>query len=161
MIDYQIQPNSRRCAATGRELRPGEKVFSVLLEEGGKLVRKDFAAESWQGPPAASFSFWAGRVVAPESKKRTPIDDEMLLDCFKRLEDQTEASRIRFRYIVSLLLMRRKRFRFEEAIKENGQELLCLRCTRTGARHRVLNPLLSEEETTAVQEEVFQALGWQ
>ena len=161
MIDYQIQPNSRRCAATGRELRPGEKVFSVLMEEGGRLVRKDFAAEAWQGPPAEAFSFWAGRVVAPESKKRAPIDDEMLLDCFKRLDGQTEASRIRFRYIVALLLMRRKRFRFSEAVKENGQEWLSLRCTRTGAMHRVLNPLLSDEETAAVQEEVFQALGWQ
>ena len=161
MTDYQIQPNSRRCAATGRELKPGEKVFSILTEEGSKLVRKDFAEDAWQGAPAEAFSFWVGRVVAPDSKKRAPIDDEMLLDCFKRLEDQTEASRIRFRYVVALLLMRRKRMRFEEAKKENGQERLCLRCTRTGVRYQVINPGLSDEETAAVQEEVFQALGWQ
>jgi hypothetical protein len=161
MTDYQIQPTSRRCAATGRELMPGERVFSVLLEVGGKLVRKDFAPEAWQGPPADAFGFWVGRVVAPESRRKAPIDDELLLDCFQRLEGQSEASRIRFRYVVGLLLMRRKRFRFEEARKENGQELLCLRCTRTGARHQVLNPCLSDEETAAVQEEVFQALGWQ
>src|SRR5947209_2526854 len=136
MTDYQIQPNTRRCAATDRELRPGEKVFSVLLDEGGKLVRKDLSAEAWRGTPAAAFSFWAGRVAAPDTKKRPPVDDEMLLDCFRRLEDQTEASRVRFRYVVALLLMRRKRLRFEEAKKEEGQELLCLRCTRTGARHR-------------------------
>jgi hypothetical protein len=160
MTEYQIQPNSRR-SATGRELRPGDKVYSVLVDEQGKLIRKDFGAEAWKGPPDAAFGFWAGRVVAPDSKKRPPIDDEMLLDCFDRLEDQTEASRIRFRYVVALLLMRRKRFRFEEAKKEDGQELLCLRCTRTGAKHQVLNPCLSEEETAAVQEEVFQALGWQ
>ena len=161
MIDYQIQPNSRRCTATGRELRPGEKVFSVLLDEDGKLVRKDFAEEAWRGPPAEAFSFWVGRVVAPDLKKRAPIDDEMLLDCFKRLEDQKEASRIRFRYVVALLLMRRKRLRFEEAKKENGQEILTLRCMRTGARYPVINPVLSDEETAAVQDEVFQALGWQ
>ncbi len=161
MTEYQIQPNSRRCTVTGRELKPGEKVFSVLLEEGGKLIRRDYAVEAWQGPPPEAFSFWAGRVLAPDTKKRAPIDDELLFDCFQRLENQTEASRIRFRYVVALLLMRRKRFRFEEAKKENGQELLCLRCTRTGAKHRVLNPGLSDEETAAVQEEVFQALGWQ
>jgi len=161
MIDYQIQPNSRRCAASGRELKPGEKVFSVLVEEGGRLVRRDFAAEAWQGAPAEAFGFWAGRVVAPDTKKRAPIDDEMLLDCFRRLAEQTEASRVRFRYVVALLLMRRKRFRFEEARKESGQEVLCLRCTRTGARHQVVNPCLSDEEMAAVQEEVFQALGWQ
>jgi len=161
MMDYQFQPNSRRDCVSGRELRPGEKVFSVLLDDHGQFIRKDFAAESWQGPPAGAFSFWVGRVLAPETKKRLPIDDELLLDCFKRLEEQTEASRIRFRYVIALLLMRRKRFRFEEARKENGQEVLCLRCTRTGVRHQVINPCLSDEEMAAVQEEVLQTLGWQ
>jgi hypothetical protein len=161
MTDYQIQPSSRRCAATGRELAPGEKVFSVLVEDGGKLVRKDCAAEAWSGPPSDAFGFWVSRVVAPESKKRAPIDDEMLLDCFQRLDGQAETSRVRFRYIVALLLMRRKRFRFEEAKKENGQEWLCLRCARTGAKQQVLNPCLSDEEMAVVQDEVLQALGWQ
>ena len=57
--------------------------------------------------------------------------------------------------------MRRKRFRFEEAIKEEGQEVLCLRCTQSGTQHRVINPCLSDDEMAVVQEEVFQALGWQ
>ncbi len=61
MTDYQIQPNTRRCVATGRELPPGTKFYSVLLEQDGKLVRQDFSSEAWQGPPPGAFSFWAGR----------------------------------------------------------------------------------------------------
>ena len=93
--------------------------------------------------------------------RRPRIDDELLVDCFQRLEGQDDPGRVSFRYIVALLLMRRKRFKFEEARTEQGQELLVLRCTRTGARHEVVNPGLSDEELTAVQDDVFQALGWE
>ncbi len=161
MTDYQIQPNTRRCAVTGRDLRPGEKFYTALLEEGGKFLRKDYSSEAWQEPPAGAFSFWSGRVPAQEESRKPRIDDDLLVDCFQRLEGQADPNRVSFRYVVALLLMRRKRFRFEEARKEGEQELLCLRCARTGAKHRVVNPRLTEEQMIAVQEEVFKVLGWE
>jgi hypothetical protein len=161
MIDYQIQPSTRRCSVTGRELQPGERCFSVLRDEGGKLVRQDFSPEAWQGVPPGAFSFWAGRVPSPTGKRRLPIDDDLLLDCFHRLEDQTEPGKINFRYVLALLLMRRRRFTFVEARNEDGQETLLLRCGRTGARHEVVNPGLNDDEMAAVQEDVFAALGWE
>jgi hypothetical protein len=160
MTDYQIQPNTRRCAITGRELQPGEKVFTALLEDGGRFLRQDYCSEAWQGPPPGAFSFWCGRVPAQEESNKPHFDDELLCDCFQRLEGQADPGRVNFRYVVALLLMRRKRLKFEEARKEGGQELLVLRCTRTGARHQVVNPGLTEEPMRAVQEEVFSVLGW-
>ena len=161
MIDYQIQTNTRRCAGTGRELQPGERFFSVLLEEGGQLLRRDYSAEAWQGPPAGAFGFWSGRIPPADSKRLPPIDDEMLVECFQRLEGQTDPSRINFRYVVALLLMRRKRFRFEEAKQVADREVLVLRCARTREVHEAINPGLSEEAMAAVQEEVGKVLGWQ
>ncbi len=160
MLDYQIQPSTRRCSVTGRELKAGEKVYSVLLDEAGKFVRKDFSVEAWQGPPANSFSFWVGRVSAGDKKRRPPIDDELLLDCFQRLDGQIETERVNFRFVLALLLMRRRRLKFEEARTEDGQEVLYLRCNQSGTHHRVINPNLTEEETASVQQDVFQALGW-
>ena len=160
MLDYQIQPNTRRCSATGRELKPGERYFSVLLDENGKFVRRDYSAEAWQGPPPGAFSFWVGRIPSGETKKRPPIDDELLLDCFTRLEGETESGRVNFRFVLALLLMRRKRLKLEESVVEDGDEVLVMRCTRSGAEHRVVNPQLTEEQIAEVQEEVFQALGW-
>ena len=40
MTDYQIGSTTRRCSQTGRELKVGERYCSVLLQEGGSLVRK-------------------------------------------------------------------------------------------------------------------------
>ncbi len=159
--DYQIQPNSRRCSVTGRELKPGETYFSVLLDEAGRFVRREYSREAWQGPPAGAFSFWCGKVPAREQDRRPPVDDDMLLDCFTRLEGQNEPARVNFRYVLALLLMRRRRLKFEDADTESGHEVLRLRCVQTKAIHEVINPALSDEETQVVQEEVLQVLGWQ
>ena len=161
MTDYQIQPNTRHCAVSGRELRPGEKFYSVLVQEGGKLARRDYAAEAWQGPPAGAFSFWCGLVPAAEQGRKLRIDDDLLADCFQRLEGHAEPAQVNFRYVVALLLMRRKRFRFEEARVEDGHEVLRMHCTRTGTEYDVVNPGLNEEEMNNVQDEVFKVLGWE
>jgi hypothetical protein len=161
MIDYQIQPNTRRCFLTNRELRPGEKFYSVLLDENGQLVRHDYSVEAWQGPPDGAFSFWAGKVPAPDQSKRPRIDDEMLFECFNRLEGQTDTGRINFRYVVALLLMRRKRLKFAGAVTEDGREVLHLRDARSGAEYEVVNPGLTDDEMASVQEEVLNVLGWE
>lgn len=161
MTDYQIQPNTRRCAITGRELKAGERYYAVLLDEGDKFVRRDYSREAWQGPPAGAFSFWSGRVPAAEQSRRPQIDDDLLMDCFQRLEGQAEPGRVSFRYVVALLLMRRRRLKFEEAKAAGGQETMVLRDARGGAQYQVVNPGLSEEEMAAVQDEVFKVLGWE
>ncbi len=160
MLDYQIQANTRRCAATGRELRPGERYYTALLDIDGKFIRQDYSTEAWKGPPQGVFSFWMGRVPAQEGPRRPRIDDELLVDCFGRLEGQTEPEKVNFRYVVALLLMRRKRFKFEEARQDGDREILTLRCARTRGLYQVVNPRLTEEQMAAVQEEVFKVLGW-
>jgi hypothetical protein len=158
-MEYQIQPNTRRCVVTGRELQPGERYYAALIEEGPQFVRRDYSAEAWQGPPAGAFSFWAGRVPPQEEKARPQFDDDLLEECFQRLEGQTDPGRINFRYVVALLLVRRRRFKLEAGEGEAGTTMT-VKCVRTGERHLVTNPQLSEEEMLQVQDEVFQVLGW-
>ncbi|MBY0525054.1 MAG: hypothetical protein K2R98_16735 [Gemmataceae bacterium] len=161
MTEYQIQANTRRCAGSGRELRPGERVYTVLLDEAGKFVRQDYSTEAWTGPPSNAFSFWVARLPKDEESRRPRIDDELLLDCFRRLQGQVEPDRVNFRYVLALLLMRRKRLKFEDARTEGDQEILRLRCAKTREQHEVVNPRLADDEMAGVQEEVFKVLGWE
>ncbi len=160
MTEYQIQPHSRKCVATGRDLKPGERYFTALVEDGDHFVRQDFSKEAWKGPPAAAFSFWTGRVPTPSETLKPRFDDDLLEECFQRLETQTEPSRVNFRYVVALLLIRRKRLRFEQSVFEDGVEKLEVAHAKTGERHLVVNPQLNDEEMTQVQAEVFNVLGW-
>jgi hypothetical protein len=45
-------------------------------------------------------------------------------------------------------------------VHENGVEKMILRCLRTNEKHEVINPQLSDDEMSQVQEEVFNVLGW-
>src|ERR1044071_9340360 len=118
MAEYDIQGPTRICAATGRELKPGDRFFGVLVEEAGKLDRKDFAEEAWHGPPDGHLAYWAGRVPTDDKPRRPVVNDEVLLDCFDRLKESSDPDSVNFRYVAALLLMRKKKFRFEDAIRD-------------------------------------------
>ena len=49
MTEYQIEANTRRCVVSGRELKPGEKYYSVLTDEGGKFQRREARILGRQG----------------------------------------------------------------------------------------------------------------
>jgi hypothetical protein len=161
MTDYQLQANTRRCAATGQELHPGERFYGVLLVENGKFIRKDYSERAWQGPPDGALGFWRSRVVEGQSARRPPVDDDLLMACLQRLESESDSTKIAFRYVLALLLMRRKRLRLEDTKKEGEREVMHLRCTRKGDRFRVADPALSDHELESVQDEVFRVLGWE
>jgi hypothetical protein len=94
-----------------------------------------------------------------DQARRLEVDEELLFDLFQRLADDPEPRKLNFRYILALLLMRRKRLKFEEVAFEHGHEFLVLRCSHTRAIHRVLNPQLTDEQLAEVEEEVHKVLG--
>jgi hypothetical protein len=161
MANYQIHGPARMCAATGRELRVGDKVFSALRDDAGQFVRTDYAADAWPGPPPGAVAWWAGRVPEAGKPARPVINDDLLVDCFEHLAGTTDPARQRFRYVVALLLMRRKRFRFEDARKHDDRETLVVRDARSGRKHEMVDPQLTEPEMDAVRDEVFRVLGWE
>ena len=160
MMNYQIQGPARVCAATSRQLAVGERAYSALFDEGGPFIRRDYSFEGWPGPPAGAFAWWVGRIPDTGAAARPPINDELLVDCFEHLSDTADHSRLNFRYVVALLLMRRKRFKFEDTRKQGDTETLLLKDAKTGRRHEVVDPRLGESEMDAVRDEVFHVLGW-
>ena len=155
---YQNHPHAEIYAICQRN---PEKLKKVGDDFGIDKRYTDYAAEKWPGPPDNAIAYWTGRVPPTDRPQKPVINDELLLDCFSRLADAVEPNQIRFRYVVSLLLMRRKRMKFEDAKRDaNGQDVLVLRDAKTGDRFEILDPRLNEDETATVQDEVFQMLGW-
>lgn len=162
VAEFDIQGPTRVCAVTGKPLVPGDRFVAVLTDRDGSLDRTDYAADVWPGPPAGAVAYWSARV--PEAgPARTPrIDDAILLDCFDHLAADTDPSRVNFRYVVALLLMRRRRLKFEDHRRRtDGSEVMVLRDARTGGRVEVVDPRLAEDRIERVQADVFQLLGWE
>ncbi len=161
MSVYQIQGPAKQCAATGRALKAGDAFYSVLTDEAGQFVRRDYAREAWGAPPAGAVAWWAGRIPDGGAAPKPTINEALLLDCFEHLTDTTAPDRLNFRYVVALLLMRRKRLKFDDLKKDGDREVLVLRDAKTNRKYDVPDPKMSDEAMEAVRQEVFRVLGWE
>jgi hypothetical protein len=152
-MTYDIAGSSKRCARSGNALQPGERYMAVLFERDGQLVRQDIGLSAWTTAPEDAFAWWQTRVPA-DGPKPAVIDDGLVYDCFLRLEGETEPQKANFRYVLALWLLRKRKFKFEEVQRDNGQDWLLLKESKTRKMHRVLDPHLNEEAISQVQEEV-------
>jgi hypothetical protein len=153
LMVYDFTTGTRRCASTGRELKPGERHMVALFERDDKLVREDVALDAWAAPPEGAFAWWQ-TTVPVDGVKKLVIDDGLVYDCFTRLEGDAEPQKINFRYVLALWLLRKRKLKFEEVQKDAGQEWLLLRETKAKKIHKVADPHLSEDAITQVQQEV-------
>ena len=159
MITFDaIRSVGKVCGKSGRELKPGDRIVSVLMDTGGRWERVDYAKDSWSGPPSDAIAWWNGR-IPPSSKVKTPtFRDEVLFECLDRLADHP--SRGLYRYVVAILLMRRKKLLYEGTRNVPGQaDVLILRDTRTGNLMEIVDPQMNEERIGIVQEEVIATLA--
>ncbi len=158
--EYKIGASTRTCHRCGRRLEVGEEYFSAVTDAGPDagadevFQRHDFCLGCWSPDPAAYFSFWKTRVPEPPpARPRGPrlVDPARLMELFEHLADADDPPARRFRYVLALVLMRKKRLRLVEGRRlRGGGEQLTLREVGTGRRHVVLCPTLSEEEIRSV-----------
>lgn len=135
-MDYEIPRSTRRCAKTDRELQPGEGFYSVLVVDGGKLTRRDYSVEAWNGPPDEALGWWKSQVPRPDANRVHWAPNDVMLQLFDQLENQPANQDMR--YVLALLLVRRRVMRLEEEIKDsNGAETLVLYCPRRETTYHV------------------------
>ncbi len=157
MIDYDIQRCSRRCAATDRELKDGETCFSVLVPEGAAVVRRDYAAEAWPGPPENAIGWWKTTIVDPNAGRPHWAPNDVMLNYFERLLDNPSAEDAR--YVLALLLVRRRVLRVEGHEQDAaGRPTLLLYCARNEAQYRVAEIMPSPDRAAAIQQQLAELL---
>ncbi|MEX0937671.1 MAG: hypothetical protein WDZ59_07400 [Pirellulales bacterium] len=157
MMDFEVQRCTRHCAATGRAFEPGEMFYSALLSEGKNVVRHDYGADSWNGPPEGALGWWKSRMPEKDAKRPTLAPNDVLLDLLDELADQPGS--VDMRYVLSLLLVRRRVLRLEETEHdEEGREWTELYCPRRETTYRILATTPTPERAAEIQEELTKLL---
>jgi hypothetical protein len=168
--EWKIAKPSASCSACGAsfaapegEAAPPPQYFSALLQKPEGLQRQDFCQTCFKDKrPADVYYFW--KAVPPSqdnTARRAPVVDvEYVLDFFKRLDGDPSPQRVAFRYILALMLSRKKLLIPEgKGGSENGMEVQLFREKRGGETHRVLAPELNQDEIAAVSAELGVLLG--
>ena len=91
-----------------------------LAEAGLGFRRLDVSIEAWnEGKrPERIFSFWRSVVPQPHQKKKLFIDDDVLVNLFRRLHDAVQPQRQAFRFVLGLILMRKRLLRYDGAFRK-------------------------------------------
>lgn len=113
---YRVANPTGVCAATGATLEPGSTCIATLCErkEDDGFDRLDFLPAAWEEGhrPEGLFSYWKTTVPEPDAKPKLLVDDTVLMDLFERLAEETRPHRIAFRFVLALILMRKRLLKF-------------------------------------------------
>lgn len=172
--DYQVARSTGRCASTDAVLEPGSTCIAALCErsvESGQegFERLDFSLEAWESGhrPEGLFSYWKTTVPHPDAKPRIVIDETVLMDLFERLASDQRPQRLAFRFVIGLILMRKKQLKFVGRETVNGAEFWLLQPRgSTGvagvdpppAPLRLANPQMTDDDVRSLIEQLSEIL---
>lgn len=117
------------------------------------MKRYDYAVESWPGPPEAAVGWWKARIPRRDAARKHWAPNDVMLDFWDRLADQTDKQDMR--YVLTLLLIRRRVFQLEDQRRDpNGEEVLVILCPRRDATYEVTAVLPEQQRIDQIQEEL-------
>ena len=156
LIDFEVTHCSRQCAASGRTLAPGETYFSTLQMEAGKPVRRDCSVEEWRGAPEDAIAWWKAAVPRGDASKPKLAPQDVLLNLFAELAEQpAEAD---FRYVLGLLLIRRRILKLEETRRDAAGEVMVLECPRRNETYELRATTPDPMQTEQLQQRMIELL---
>jgi hypothetical protein len=162
---YQISRPTGRCAATDTPLEPGMAIVACLVdrEDDEGFERLDYTQEAWESGarPERLFSYWRTVMPAPDDKPKLLVDDAVLMDLFERLVDDTRPRRQAFRFVLALILIRKRLLKFEGRVQIDGDEHWQVRSKGTDPESppiTVFNPQLGDDDVLELTSELGEVL---
>jgi hypothetical protein len=158
MAEWEIEKTLGQCYGTGQKFQAGQEYFAALVETEHGFQRRDYSVEYWQAEKPAVYCYWKTKMPDADQKRKLFVDDDMLMTFFERLAKETDQERINFRFIITLVLMRRRRLKYNSSRIEDGQELWKLRVTAQDRTVEVVNPNLTEDKIEQLSSQISQIL---
>jgi hypothetical protein len=161
------------CAVSGRPIAPGERFMAAVRETPTGLERLDVAAEHWEAfdreHKTDLLGFWQAVMPQPEQKKKVFVDDEVLCTLFERLAEAAEPAKVAFRFVLGLILMRKRLVIYESTRHEPppegsaegavGRDVWVVRMKGREDRLDLVDPKLDEKQVMEVSQQLGEILN--
>jgi hypothetical protein len=157
---YSVARAGGKCAVSGRAIVPGEKLMAAVRETPAGLERVDVAPEHWEAfDKTGLLAFWQTVMPQHQAKKQVFVDDTVLGELFERLAEATEPAKLNFRFVLGLILMRKRILVYESSKTVDGQELWTMRFRGKQETLDMLNPKLDEQQVAEVSTQLGEILS--
>ncbi|MGD8452224.1 MAG: hypothetical protein PVJ57_10435 [Phycisphaerae bacterium] len=157
--EWQVTRAGRVCRQCERTFEVGEVFRAVLYETRAGYEREDYCQQC--SPPAdrEPVGTWQAQRAAPTTAKTPSFDREAIYSFFMRLEDEDQPEKVQFRFLLALLLWRKKVLKFRETAEANGRECWVFSVTGGDQTYRVVRPELDEAQLEELSSQLEQVLA--
>jgi hypothetical protein len=158
MADWEIKKSLGQCYSDGKEFEVAQKYFAALVETDEGFQRRDYSVEYWQTEKPQVYCFWQTKMGDPKQKKNMFIDDDMLMAFFARLAEETDEEKVNFRFVLTLILMRKRKLKYNSDGIKDGKEIWYLKVAGENRTVTVVNPQLTEDQIEQLSTQMNQVL---
>lgn len=158
---WHIRSRARQCAITEKPFEEGQQIVTALFPdpESSGYLRKDFSIEAWEArgeEEETAFSFWRSTYEPPAQEQTVdPMEKEDPETLLRRLVDEDEEHTENVRYILAVMLERKKLLRETDAQTIPTGTLRVYEHRKTGDAFLIRDPNIPLDEVERVQEEVI------
>jgi hypothetical protein len=133
MVDWKVAKRQAACSGCRRVFEEGEAHVSALTASGEDLVRDDQCLACWKKREHRDALLWWRTRHLGEKKRGIALDLEALEALFVALEGRREVALEELRYVLCLILMRKRRLRIDRVERDGDrEELIVTRPKREG-----------------------------
>jgi hypothetical protein len=162
---YDVSRPHGICQVSGKTIEPGEKFMAALRETpagetGPAFERVDISLSHWEQFDRKNvIAFWQTVMPRHEQKKKVFVDDAVLCDLFDRLGSATEPNKLSFRFVLGLILMRKRLLVYENTRHEEGRDIWCVRPKGRDEKLDLVDPKLDEQQMMDVSKQLGEILN--
>jgi len=153
--EFNISKTSGHCRACQKQLAEAEQFVATVREVGEEFHREDYCEACWAARgdenSADLFGVWRGRVPRAQEKKKLLVDDDLIINFFERLDGAEAPARISYRFVLALVLMRKKLLVYDSTKQmPDGRSAWRMHFKGTDQKHEVIDPDMDEEKIAEV-----------
>lgn len=158
---YDVSRPHGKCFITGQIIDTGAKFMAALRETPAGFERLDISLDAWQTFDRKDvLAFWQTVMPAPQQvKKKLFVDDQVLCELFERLATTTEPAKISFRFVLGLILMRKRMIVYESTNMDGDKEVWKVRFKGRDDQLDLVNPRLDEQQVMDVSRQLSEILN--
>jgi hypothetical protein len=152
--EWQMPPVSGRCASCQREFEPGAELRACLFSVGLGYQRRDYCPSCMGDPPADLVGWWKAHRPLGSERRAPALDREALYQLFVELENTAREGAKQLRFVLALLLWRRKVLWLESTDPSDGAESWRYTARGPGTTHVVERPAIPADEMERLSQQL-------
>jgi len=162
VTDWRIHRREVLCGACQRPFGDGEALYSLLHLAAEPLRREDRCERCFVDPGVVEgLLFWRTHHVQ-DGSRRLAVDFDAIEELFVALESRKEPRSMELRYLLTLLLLRKKRLKLVGVRRGEAGETMCVRRPRRTEEYEVAVFELDGERAQALRADlarIFEGAG--